>query len=134
MGRGLSSLQKRILTLVDERRQKRDFHESLPDTNHAELIGALFDWHLRRSWIRGDGLRPSEGAMTHYGVHNFDRGRVGVQEYNRRTASYYRAVKRLKSRGLLKTHRGGLLITDEGLRVVESYRLEELRCSTAGVS
>jgi hypothetical protein len=46
-------------------------------------------------------------------------GVIGRAEYNRKTAAYYRAVSRLKRRGL-RTSRGmGLWITDEGMRVAE---------------
>jgi hypothetical protein len=43
-----------------------------------------------------------------------------LAEYNRKTAAYYRAVSRLKARGLLTDHRPGLWITDEGMRVAEA--------------
>ncbi len=164
MGRGLSNLQKRILTLVYEKRQERDFAEeerkfkkmgedptyqrmlqaihgkadlspysisNYPDAYHSDLIGALYDWRLRRSYWERDGRRPSEGGKVLHGGQNFDRRDMGAEEYNRRTASYYRAVGRLKRRGLLKTQRHGLLITDEGMRLGESYWLEEAASAVA---
>jgi hypothetical protein len=164
MGRGLSNLQKRILMLVYEKRQERDFEEeerkqkkmredptyqrmlqaiygkadlspysisNYPDAYHSDLIGALYDWRLRRSYWERDGRCPSEGGKVLHGGQNFDRRDMGAEEYNRRTASYYRAVGRLKRRGLLKTQRHGLLITDEGMRVGESYWLEEAASAVA---
>jgi hypothetical protein len=164
MGRGLSNLQKRILALVYEKRQGRDFAEEerkqkemrkdpmhqrmsrlfhgkadlspysisdYPDAYHSDLIGALYDWRLRRSYWERDGRRPSEGGKVLHGGQNFDRRDMGAEEYNRRTVSYYRAVGRLKRRGLLKTQRHGLLITDEGMRVGESYWLEEAASAVA---
>ena len=164
MGRGLSNLQKRILTLVYEKRQERDFAEEerkfkklqedptyqrmhrrfhgkenhapytisvYPDAYHSELIGALYDWRLRHSYWDRDGRRPSEGGKILRRGQNFDRRKVGAEEYNRRTVSYYRAVGRLKRRGLLQSHRLGLLITDEGMRVGESYWLEEAASAVA---
>jgi hypothetical protein len=138
MGRGLSNQQKDILRIVYEGRQARDFakeeqkqremrkdpaHQTMaralhgsaadkpysfrdyPDSDNAKLMRTLFeDWPLR----------------TFYGhFQNFRRSQIGEQEYNRRTASFYRSVARLKERGLLEDHRHGLLITDEGMEAAQ---------------
>jgi hypothetical protein len=139
VGRGLSELQKRILRVVYERRQGRDFdqeerdwHERAAnnpymqgihywvrfDIRHPEIIAALYDWP--RYWARREGryIRPSEGAHVADWGQNWHRDVVGQAEYNRKTASYYRAVSRLKRRGLLAERGAGLWITDEGQRVV----------------
>jgi hypothetical protein len=93
-----------------------------PDISNPELIGALYDWPVSNWYTRiadKQDLRPSEGGQAREHMHNFSRSRIGHEEYNRRTASYYRAVKRLKDRGLLEGHRHGLLITDEGIKMAE---------------
>jgi hypothetical protein len=140
MGRGLSDLQKRIVSLVYERRQGRDFdqeerewhelaasnglHQAFPyrlhhDTRHPEIIAKLYDWPL---WSSKEGryLRPSEGAAVNAWGQNWNRDVIGLAEYNRKTAAYYRAVFRLKGRGLLTDRGSGLWITDEGMRVAEA--------------
>jgi hypothetical protein len=144
MGRGLSNLQKDILGIVYERRQGRDFAEEerrqtenrkdpmhqrmmlllhgrednepysyrdYPDADNAQVMRALYDWPLRRSW----------------GSSGFRRSVIGEQEYNRRTAAYYRSVKRLKRRGLLEDHRRGLLITDEGIKMAQKLSVSRVR-------
>jgi hypothetical protein len=141
MGRGLSDLQKQILGIVYERRQGRDFdqeerewHElrasnrllqGFPyrvrhDMRHPEIIANLYDWPLRWSYKEGRFVRPSDGATVRVWGNNWNRGVIGLVEYNRKTAAYYRAVTRLKARGLLTDHGLGLWITDEGLRVAEA--------------
>ena len=141
MGRGLSRLQKQILNLVYERRQGRDFDQEQRelhelearsnrllqrspyrvhhDMRHAEIIAKLYDWPL---WSGREGrhLRPPEGASVNNWGQNWSRGVIGLAEYNRKTAAYYRAISRLKARGLLKDQRAGLWITDEGMRVAEA--------------
>ena len=139
MGRGLSDLQKRILRIVYERRQGRNFAQEqrewrelaasnrllqdLPyrvqhDTRHPEIIAKLYDWPLWWSSKEGRYVRPSEGAAVKDWGYNWDRDVIGLVEYNRKTAAYYRAVSRLKARGLLTDDGSGLRITDEGMRVV----------------
>ncbi len=146
MGRGISDLQKRILIIVYERRQGRDFdqeerqwhelaasnrllqgftHGVHHDMRHPEIIAKLYDWPL---WSGREGryLRPSEGASVKDWGQNWNRDVIGLAEYNRRTAAYYRAVSRLKARGLLTDpgsglyHGSGLWITGEGMRVAEA--------------
>jgi hypothetical protein len=56
--------------------------------------------------------RPGVGAQLASGV-------IGRAEYKRKTAAYYRAVSRLKRRGLPTSRGIGLWITDEGMRVAE---------------
>ena len=140
MGRGLSDLQKRILSIVYERRQGRDFdqeerkwHELVAsnrllqgfpsrvhhDLRHPEIVAKLYNWPLW-SYKEGRYLRPSEGASVNDWGQNWNRDIIGGIEYNRKTAAYYRAVSRLKSRGLLADDRSGLWITDEGMRVAEA--------------
>src|SRR5918993_800 len=140
MGRGLSDLQKRILSIVYERRQGRDFDQEerkwhelvasnrlLPrfpyrvhhDLRHPEIVAKLYNWPLW-SYKEGRYLRPSEGASVNDWGQNWNRDVIGGIEYNRKTAAYYRAVSRLKSRGLLADDRSGLWITDEGMRVAEA--------------
>ena len=137
MGRGLSDLQKRILSIVYERRQGRDFdqeerkwHELVAsnrllqgfpsrvrqDLRHPEIVAKLYDWPLW-SYKEGRYLRPSEGASVNDWRQNWNRDVIGRIEYNRKTAAYYRAISRLKSRGLLADDGSGLWITDEGMRV-----------------
>jgi hypothetical protein len=141
MGRGLSDLQKRILSIVYERRQGRKFDQEgrewhaiaesnrllqgLPyrvhhDVRHPELIAKLYDWPLW--WLSKEEryVRPSEGASVKDWGQNWNRHVIGLVEYNRKTAAYYRAVSRLKARRLLTSHRSGLWITDEGIRVAEA--------------
>jgi hypothetical protein len=142
MGRGLSDIQKRILTIVYERRQGRDFDQEEPewhelvasnirllqgipsrvshDMRHPEIIAKLYDWPLWWSSKEGRYLRPSEGASINDWGQNWNRDVIGLAEYNRKTAAYYRAVSRLKARGLLTDHGPGLWITDEGMRVAEA--------------
>lgn len=140
MGRGLSDLQKQILSIVYERRQGRDFdqeerkwHELVAsnrllqgfpsrvhhDLRHPEIVAKLYNWPLW-SYKEGRYLRPSEGASVNDWGQNWNRDIIGGIEYNRKTAAYYRAVSRLKSRGLLADDRSGLWITDEGMRVAEA--------------
>jgi hypothetical protein len=145
MGRGLSDLQKRILTVVYERRQERDFEAEegehwenqerwkevygpafvrpywvYYDMRHAQVLAKLYDWPDR--W----GKRASEGRhVSPYGGHHFRRHVVGFKEYNSKTAAYYRAVSRLKRRGLLADRGAGLWITDEGMRVVENLSVSK---------
>ncbi len=140
MGRGLSDLQKRILIIVYERRQGRDYDQEERqwhelgasnrllqgftygvhhDVRHPEIIAELYDWPLW-SYKKGRYLRPSEGASVKDWGQNWNRDRIGLAEYNRKTAAYYRAVSRLKARGLLTDHGPGLWITDEGMRVAEA--------------
>jgi hypothetical protein len=47
----------------------------------------------------GQYLRPSEGASVNDWGQNWNRDVIGLAEYNRKTALYYRAVFRLKARG-----------------------------------
>jgi hypothetical protein len=146
MTEALSRLQKQILNLVYERRQGRDFdHEERQwhqlaasnrllqgflsrvhhDMRHPEIIAKLYDWPL---WPGREGryLRPSDGASVKDWGQNRNRELVGLAEYNRKTAAYYRAVSRLKARGLLTDHgsslynESGLWITDEGMSVAEA--------------
>lgn len=141
MGRGLSRLQKQILNLVYERRQGRDFDQEqrewhgleagsnrllqrFPyrvhhDMRHPEIIAQLYDWPLWWSSKEGRFLRPSEGASVKDWGQNWNRDVIGLVEYNRKTAAYYRAVSRLKARGLLTDRGPGLWITEEGMRVAE---------------
>jgi hypothetical protein len=140
MGRGLSELQKRILIIVYERRQGRDFDQEerqwhdlvasnrllqgFPsrvrhDIRHPEIIAKLYDWPLW-SYKEGQYLRPSEGASVKDWGQNWNRDVIGLAEYNRKTAVYYRAVSRLRARGLLTDRGPGLWITDEGMRVAEA--------------
>jgi hypothetical protein len=134
VGRGLSELQKRILSIVYERRQERDFEQEERDwkesternpymkgwtywvrydLTHPHILAKLYDWPNRR------GLRPSEGGRVYDHSSNFQRWWIGEDEYNRKTASYYRAVGRLKRRGLLTDRGAGLWLTDEGIRATE---------------
>jgi hypothetical protein len=140
MGRGLSHLQKQILNIVYERRQGREFDQeerewrelapSIPplqrfpygvkyDMRHPEIIAKVYDWPI---WSNKERryLRPSEGASVNEGRHNWHRDVIGVAKYNSKTVAYYRAVSRLKVRGLLTGHDSGLWITDEGMRVAEA--------------
>jgi hypothetical protein len=86
---------------------------------HAEIIAKLYDWPL---WSSKEGryVRPSEGASVNDWGQNWNRDVIGLAEYNRKTAAYYRAVSRLKARGLLTDDGSGLLITEEGMRVAEA--------------
>jgi hypothetical protein len=139
MGRGISDLQKRILSFVYKRRQGRDFvkegrewHDIVAsnrllqgfpsrghhDIRHPEIITKLYDWPP--SYKKGQYVRPSEGASVKDWGQNWNRDVIGLAEYNRKTAAYYRAVSRLKARGLPTDHRPGLWITDEGMRVAEA--------------
>jgi len=139
MGRGISDLQKRILSIVYKRRQGRDFvkegrewHDIVAsnrllqgfpsrvhhDVRLPEIIAKLYDWPL--SYKKGQHVRPSEGASVKDWGQNWNRDVIGLAEYNRKTAAYYRAVSRLKARGLLTDHGPGLWITDEGMRVAEA--------------
>jgi hypothetical protein len=141
MGRGLSDLQKQILRLVYERRQGRDFdqeehewhqvvasnrllqgfpHRVHHDMRHPEIIANLYDWPLRWSSKEGRYVRPSEGAWVKDWGQNWNRAVIGLPEYNRKSAAYYRAVSRLKARSLLTDRGPGLWITDEGMRVAEA--------------
>jgi hypothetical protein len=90
------------------------------DTRHPEIIAKLYDWPLWWSSKEGRYVRPSEGASVNDWGQNWNREVVGLAEYNRRMASYYRAVSRLKARGLLTDRGPGLWITDEGMRVAEA--------------
>jgi hypothetical protein len=144
VGRGLSQLQKDILSILYERRMGRDFgaerrkHEEAlarssyravhhrnwhmaADATHAELIGALYDWPTWDAWSGRARRRPSEGASLSSTGHNFSPRAVGRKEYRRRTGSYHRAVRRLEERGLLLRHSWApqLWITEEGVKVVE---------------
>jgi hypothetical protein len=146
MGRGLSELQKQILTVVYERRQERDFaqeerewHESVAnnpymqgasywvyyDMRHPEIIAKLYDWPRYWSYTEQRYIRPSEGARVYDWSHNWRRDWIGFEEYNRKTASYYRAVSRLKRRALLADRGAGLWITDEGIRAVEDLMVRQ---------
>jgi hypothetical protein len=150
MGRGLSELQKRILTVVYERRLERDFeHEerdwrertaSNPymkdwpywvrfDMRHPQILAALYDWPLYWSWRDKRYVRPSDGGQVHDRGSNFRRRLIGFEEYNRRTAAYYRAVNRLKRRGLLTNRGAGLWMTDEGMRVAEGLSVRKVAAS-----
>jgi hypothetical protein len=85
MGRVLSELQKRILGVVYERRQGRDFAQEERDwgeyvarypsmqsfrywvrydIKHPQVIAALYDWPRRWSSVDGRYVRPSEGASV----------------------------------------------------------------------
>jgi hypothetical protein len=150
VGRGLSELQKRILGIVYQKRQQRDFegeertwkaftsessvlaalgYQEECDATNAAILSELYDWPDRR------GHRPSEypdeysGTRSFHGG-NFNRQLIGEEEYNRRTASYYRAVARLKDRGLLE-ERGfkGLWITGEGIKEAEKLSARRARAS-----
>jgi hypothetical protein len=85
---------------------------------HPEIIAKLYDWPL--SYKKGRYLRPSEDASVKDWGQNWNRDVIGLAEYNRKTAAYYRAVSRLKARGLLADEGSGLSITDEGMRVAEA--------------
>jgi hypothetical protein len=82
----------------------------------------VYDWPRYWSHRERRYIRPSEGAHVQEWGHNWHRGLSdgpsGRAEYNRKTA-YYRAVSRLKRRGLLTSRGMGLWITDEGMRVAE---------------
>ena len=137
MGRGLSDLQKRILIIGYEHRQGRHFdkeerqwhdlvasnrllqgfpHRVRHDIRHPEIIATLYDWPLCWSSKEGRYLRPSEGALVEDWGQNWNREVIGLAEYNRN----YRAVSRLRARGLLTDRGPGLWITDEGMRAAEA--------------
>ena len=132
---------KRILSIVYERRQGRDFEQEgrewhaitasdrllqgFPnrvhhDIRNPEIIATLYDWPLWWSSKERRYLRPSEGASVKNWGQNWNRELIGPAEYNRKTAAYYRAVSRLKVRGLLTDVGSGLWIRDEGMRVAEA--------------
>ena len=87
----------------------------------------MYDWPRYWSHRERRYIRPSEGAHVQEWGHNGHRGVIGRAEYNRKTAAYYRAVSRLKRRGLLTSRGMGLWITDEGMRVAEGLSVSTPR-------
>jgi hypothetical protein len=110
MGRGLSQLQRHILTEAGQRER----------VHPAEILMSFFGWPYKPTCLhdkpRALGERPHGN--------NFSPAQIGPLRYTRTMASLSRAVRRLEDRGLVE--RFGytfgkawcLKITDKGRQVL----------------
>ena len=117
MGRGLSQVQRRILTTALELRER-----ARPcDVYYPELLSVLADWGPLPS-------RPPELTDRHvYSRANFSRAAIGAQTYNRIYASFSRALRRLEQRGLAERRTSGLIGTWSGICLTERGAAEARR-------
>ena len=119
MGRGLSELQRQILTLALEkvdagRRGSRAYQEGHPDLFISEILVALFGWEPER-------------YHTVLGCQHFSRAAIGETGYNATMATLSRAIRRLATRNLVKRDRlnpwsKGLSLTAEGIEIARTLR------------
>src|SRR5262245_31279974 len=108
MGRGLSDLQRFILTRAAQ--QERLYY--------AEILAEYFGWELRKSMYLKDG--------KYWSGQFFGRRKIGEAVYHRVMATLSRTCRRLEARGLVQCVSGAYCrwsavdITDKGR---DCYRL-----------
>lgn len=138
MGRGLSDLQKTVLSLTFENRQagigaypttddEREICEEMGfsceemsghDLTTAELVHRHFGWmpgYESPYYGRKKIEDPIEFIRGRRFNQKFIRSDIGDEEYNRVHATVSRTLKRLESRGLIKNGGWKLRLTDAGL-------------------
>ena len=104
--RGLSDLQRNILLLILEKREREG-----SDLPQHELLSDLAGWRIDRV------------PELEYRGQRFSRAKIGAGKYNRVHASVSRSVARLEMRDLLTVHiwcfhnRRELSLTTSGLEV-----------------
>ena len=117
--RGLSALQRNILLLILEKREREG-----SDLPQHELLSHLAGWRIDRV------------PQLEYRGQRFSRAKIGAGKYNRVHASVSRSVARLEMRDLLTVHtwcfhnRRELSLTTSGLAVA---RLLASRALEGGV-
>ena len=111
MSRGLSGLQKSILSLAAEYRAAGRTGRNGVDLYTHEILHDHFGWEYRAG--RGASLksRISPGGVK------FERAAIGTAAYNATRASLSRALRRLAGRGLIEL-RSGALSSWTGLRLM----------------
>jgi DNA-binding MarR family transcriptional regulator len=133
MGRGLSKLQKTILSLAYRNRLDRLERAATADTAFerniyerggysidlydSEVLREHFGWEPRSIW-----WRPALGeARPHYGQ-IFKMSEIGERRYRSTRSSLSRAVTRLEDRALVERRHldlAGLDLTDRGIEEAE---------------
>ena len=120
MGRGLSELQRDILRLALQNRERNctqlvtraDRGASGRDLYYCQIFEKLFGWRNRTRRI----------SYLHHGQH-FSRREIGKGSYDSVHASVSRAVSRLMKRGLVVEWKGlcwsGIDLTVAGVRVAD---------------
>lgn len=106
MARGLSDLEKRILTLAYEKRMHTP-RTGPCDVSTTQVLLEVYDWPL------------VENCFS-VAAHNFDRSEIGLREYNRAMASVSRSLRRLEARGLATRFKSshawsGITLTPAGM-------------------
>jgi hypothetical protein len=110
MGRGLSKLQRFILTKAAQQ----------PRLYYAEVLCTYFGWKVtaRKLWV--DWKRDEQGNLKNPGVQRFSRAEIGIKHYRTVQATLSRACIRLEARGLVTRVPGArscscaVEITDKG--------------------
>ncbi len=123
MGRGLSDLQKKLLTMAYERRHQSDKCDI--DLFTHEALSELYDFEDWKAEWYMQTWQHQEGRGLARGGHHFDVQSIGKNRYSAAHAAVSRAFKRLEQRGLVTRYYGaysqwtGIKLTDGGLHVAK---------------
>jgi hypothetical protein len=119
MGRGLSDLQRYILTEAGKRPPIDTAHQ-VPETqlNFNEILEGFFGWRAKR------------GILNFY---HFSKLEIGEKKYRSVMAALSRSLARLEQRGLVEIHRGHakwtrITITDQGREWLSVNTLSKWDC------
>ena len=135
MARGLSPLQRTILTLAWQQRPER---RQLDESRYEQAYDP-FCWPLRQRpwpWLRIADIYPQDLYVLHYGwpityggwkdgretrllrqAKHFAPAQIGERTYRTVTAAVSRSFHRLASRGYLTREGNGWLLTEAGAAV-----------------
>ena len=130
MGRGLSELQKSIVTLA--LRSYEPNRTGGADLYYSEIFAEVYQWQPTLSPLRGkpstymgyqsDGRRP--------GSQHFSKAAIGAKTYNSAQAAVSRAVTRLWNRGLVtpvigaRSRWSGLNLTETGAKAAHAVQVQ----------
>ena len=144
MGRGISGLQKTILSLAYKNRQaegRTANTDTGADAYYWELLIEYWGWQPSgtcRCGMRFDGtpIHPLNVGAEGYGRRipsskKFNRSSIGSDKYNAAMAALSRAAGRLEQRGLITIRVGkyggwrGIALTDSGALMAASVQATE---------
>jgi hypothetical protein len=131
MGRGLSKLQKKILLLAYENRERGQAEGKVANGERVSGADLYSPEILHEHW----GWKPRIGACWRPGMRRpdpwerpFSKAEVGERRYRSAVASWSRAAKRLERRGRAVRVRGfwpgALDLTERGAKIAESIDLD----------
>jgi hypothetical protein len=103
MGRGLSTIQRSVLTLALENRARYGRTDESPgaDIFHYEILAALWGWPLTHSPLRLQPKVPGHPERRTPSRWHFSLEQVGREHYASARSSLGRAMRRLAIRGLV---------------------------------